>query len=123
MARTALTPTDVVGPYEGTPSADDLDFAFTAGDAVNGNEFPSTGREVIVAQNVGAGAADFTISSVADGFGRTQDISAYSLAAGEFAAIGPMDVRGWRQTDGNIYLDVSAADIEFAILRLPRVNV
>lgn len=119
MPRIDLTPQVAEGPYPGTVAADDLDITFTAGDAVNGNAFAFTGRELILVRNTGAGAATFTFDSVPDSFGREGDIAAYSLGAGEFAAFAATKLPGWRQSDGKFHLDVSSADIAFAILRLP----
>ena len=86
MARTALTVATPKGPYDSV-SANGLDFAFTAADEVNGNAFVCSGRELVLMRNDHAtDAATVTIASAPDPYGRTKDITAYSLAAGEFAA-------------------------------------
>jgi len=120
MARTELTPQDTPGRYPSLPlAADEADLAFDAGDAVNGNEFALTGREIILARNDDAGAQTLTISSVDDQYNRDGDISAYSIGAGEYAVFGPIPLHGFRQSDGMCYLDVSDANIKIAIIRIP----
>jgi hypothetical protein len=59
----------------------------------------------------------FTLTSVADEHLRTGDITAYSLAAGEIGAY-RIKNDGWRQSDGKIYLEGSAATIKFAVMAL-----
>lgn len=120
MARTALTPQSLLGSAPSLPlAADSADIAWTAADAVNFNEFPHTGREVVLARNDDAGAQTVTVHSVADPFNREGDITTYSLAAADYAAFGPFDTAGWKQADGKLWLDASDAGVFFAILRLP----
>lgn len=120
MARTALTVVVPKGPYDDV-AANDLDFAFAAADTSNGNSFPATGRELVLMRNEHASeAGTVTITSAPDPYGRTRDIAAYSLAAGEFAAFWVGRTAGWRQGDGTVYLNASATGtIKFAILRIP----
>lgn len=121
MAQTALTVQDVDAPFAAV-SANSLDFTFAAGDASNGNSFACTGRELLLVLNSDASNAyTFTVSSVDDEKGRAEDITTYSLAAGEYASVGVglTNSKGWKQTSGVIYLAVSNAAIKFAVLRLP----
>ena len=120
MARTALTVAVPKGPYDAV-TANGLDFAFTAADEVNGNAFVCTGRELVLVRNTHAtDAATVTITSAPDPYGRTKDITAYSLAAGEFAAFWIGRSIGWRQSDGKVWLDAGGSGtIEFAVLRIP----
>lgn len=122
MSRTALTPQSPLGPFANIPvTANSLDFTFAAGDAVNGNSFPCTGKELLLVQNSDTNPHTFTLTSIADLKGRLGDVTAYSLSAGEFgvyAFIGA-DMGGWKQADGNIYLTVSDVSVKFAVLRLP----
>lgn len=123
MARTALPVTTPLGPYPDLPlSANALDFTFTAADTTNGNQFPITGREILLVRNTNATTAQtFTIVSAKDERKRTGDIQNYSLGPGEFAAFsffGRDALQGWRQTDKMVYLDTASADIQFAVLRL-----
>ena len=119
MPRTEITVNEAAERYPTLPvSANALDFSFTAGDVANGNAYVATGREVVIFRNVNAGAQTFTLDSVADEQGRTGDITAYSLGAAEFAVLYP-PLRGFQQSDGMIYIDVSHADVTIAVLRLP----
>lgn len=117
MARVTLTPVTVVGPYPSLqPAADSLDFAFAAADATNKEQFACTGREIILAQNSGAGARTITVTSVANGQNRTGDITSYSIGAGQFAAF-KVAIEGWRQSDGNVYIEAEHAEVKWVILR------
>jgi hypothetical protein len=120
MARTALTVAVPKGPYD-TVTANGLDFAFTAADGANGNSFICKGRELLLVRNTHAtDAATVTISSAPDPYGRTRDITTYSLSAGEFAAFWIGRSIGWRQSDGKAWLDVAGTGtIAFAVLRIP----
>src|ERR1700676_3677953 len=51
-------------------TAGSLTITFTACDAVNGNSFTSTGREVLVIFNSGGSAYTVTVNSVADQLNR-----------------------------------------------------
>lgn len=117
--QTALTPQSPLGPYPGTVSAGQLAFTFAASDNVNGNSFPCTGHEVLLVDNTDAASQTITISSVADQFGRTQDITAYSMAAGTFAVFNFRGgCTGWKQTDGTVHILTSAATVKVAVLTI-----
>lgn len=121
MAQTALTVQDIDAPFAAV-SANSLDFTFAAGDLANGNSFVCTGREVLLVLNSDpTNPYTFTVTSVDDEKGRSEDITTYSLAAGEYAAVGVglTNAKGWKQTSGLVYLAVSNAAIKFAVLRLP----
>lgn len=123
MPRTTLPIIDAPGSYPTLPlSANSRDIVFTAGDAGNNNQFLATGREIVIVQNSGAGARTVTFLSVADRFGRTGDMTAYSLGAGEFGLFGPFQLDGWRQTDGYVYTNPEHAEIKYAVIRLPSVT-
>lgn len=114
--RVAVTKTVLPGPYDYLGVL----VVFEAADTVDKNKIVLTGKEVILAKNVGASPATVTVTSVADPYGRTKDISAVSVAAGVVKAFGPFTNRqGWLQTDGSLYFEASAADIEFAVLVIP----
>jgi hypothetical protein len=118
MPRTALTPQVVKGPYPGTVAANDLDITWAAGDDVNGNEFAFTGRELILVRNDDAAAQTVTLlSSATPGYGRTADITTYSLAAGEYAAFWAGATQGWVQPGSKFNIDLSDPDLKFAVLR------
>jgi len=117
MPRTTLTKTSVpteVGIVAGTA------VTWTAADVGNGNQFPLTGTEVVVAWNTdGAGAHNVTITSVGDAKGRKGDITTDSVPTNGFKVYCRHSVDAWRQTDGNLYLSADNALIKFAILQLP----
>lgn len=119
MARTTLTVQTLKNLYAGTPAANALDVTLAAGDAVDGNDYVPSEKDILFVQNShGSNAYTFTLFSVADELGRTGDVTAYSLAAGEFACF-PVPARGFKQTDGKIWLACENAAIKFAVFRLP----
>ncbi len=123
MARLAVPITTAVAGYPATPlAANALDYVYTAAGAsfADGAGFPLTGREVLLIKG-GAGATTVTISSVVDEKKRTGDITAFAIGIGEFCAI-QLPVDGWRQPDGQLYFAASAADVSFAVLRLPALS-
>lgn len=116
MARVSHTPDDAPGSY---PTAG-VTITQTAADTTNKEEFPMTGRELLLAYNSGVGAATVTINSVANQQGRTKDITADSIAAGATHVYGPFtERRGWAQGDGTLNFEASSTDIEFSVIRMP----
>lgn len=115
MPRTTLTTTTAPGSnnYAGVA------LTMTAADTGNLNEFVASGKDLIVAHNTGASGYTITVTSVADPYGRTKDISAVSIAAGVYMVFGPMELTGWVQTDGKVYLQANNAAVKFGIVRLP----
>jgi hypothetical protein len=119
---TALT-TQVLVQNNVNVTAGQLALTFTACDAVNGNSFISTGREVIIAQNTDTSAHTFTISSVPDALGRSDtSLTNYSLAAtgsaGSTSVIQFKWQTGWLQSGGNLVnMTCSSNLIKFAILQ------
>lgn len=118
MARTDLTKTTALGAY-GTYAVNAADLTMAAADVVNKNQFVASGNDLIVAHNTGASAYTVTISSAPDPYGRSGDIAAYSIGAGEYAVFGPMKLPGWMQTDGKVYLEASNAAVKFGVVALP----
>lgn len=113
MARTALTPVTMPGSYTGAWTV----FTFAAADNANGNAFALAPNDILLLFNSTGGTLTATLTSVADKLGRTGDITAVNLAAGAYAVFGPIQLDGWKQTDGNFYLTASAVGVKFAILR------
>lgn len=103
----------------GSIAADAADLALTACDATNFEQYASTGRELVFVYNSGAGARTITFTSAPDELGRTGDITTYSLAAGEYAVFGPFPVRGWRQSNGYMYLQGSHAEVKVGVVTIP----
>ena len=116
MARTTVTKTTAPGLY-GTTGAD---VTLAAGDAVNGNQFVSTGKELIIAHNTdGAAAHTVTVQSTDDPKYARQGDAALSVGASEYAVMGPFPPHGWAQSDGYVYVDVDDAQVELGVITLP----
>lgn len=116
----ALTPVTIIGPFAAV-SAGAADFTFAAG-STGTDTFACTGRQILLAYNSdGANPYTITITSTDDGFGRAEDITTYSLAAGDFAVfgVGLTNLAGWKQTNGTIIVDVENAAVKWAVLTLP----
>lgn len=121
MSRLALTPVSLPAKYPALPiTPNALDAAFTAAgaDFADGASFPMTEKEILIVHNANAGAQTVTITSTIDPYKRTGDITAYSIGIGEYAVFPQFQKAGWVQSDGNLYLAASAADVEFLVLRL-----
>ena len=115
--QTPLTPAQLkVNNYQVV--AGDLVLNFAACDAVNGNSFPVTGQEILIVNNSGASPYTFTISSVADPYGRTDSsLTNYSVAAGAIVAIELKQLLGWQQTGQVMFTSCSNAALKFAVVR------
>jgi hypothetical protein len=121
MAETAITIQSVTAPFAAV-TAGSADFTFAAGDVANGNSFVCTGKEVLLAYNSdGANPYYVTISSVDDEKGRSEDITQYSLAAGDYAVfgVGLTNSKGWKDTGGLINIAVENVAVQVAVLRIP----
>jgi len=119
VARTAIVP---IVPAGGVPTlplgAGSADVTLAAADNVNGNSVPSTGRELILVQ--GTGNVTVRSSATGDPFKRIGDITSYVIsAAPKVSVLGPFPVNGWRQVDGTLWIDSSAATVLLAVVQLP----
>src|SRR5260370_722044 len=106
MPRTALTKTLVpteIGITAGTA------MTFTAADVANLNSVPLTGLEIVIAYNADGVSHNVTISSAPDAKGRKSDITADPVAAGIYKVYCRHSIDGWRQPDGNLYLQADSA--------------
>lgn len=120
MARTAIDAGSIIsiaGPQLLAVSPGAADIVFDAADDVNGNEFQSTGNEIVLVSNPTGGALSVTFTAAPDSIGRAGSISSYSIAAGEIAVFGPFATTQWRQADGMVYIDTSATGLEIAVFR------
>lgn len=117
MARTNLTLMTAEGAY-GDYAAGDADLSMTAADTSDKNECTLTAKVLLVAHNTGASAHNITVSSTADQYGRTGDITDYSLGAGEYAVFGPFEPAGWIQSDGKLYFEADDAEVKFGVVQL-----
>jgi hypothetical protein len=118
MPRVTLTARAALGALGSLYTANAADLTMTAADATSKELTAHTGKVLVVAQNTGAGARTVTITSTVDGGGRTGDIAAYSIGAGEYAVFGPFDLDGWVQTDGKLYLEAEHAEVKFGVVDL-----
>lgn len=89
-------------------------FVWTPMNAVDGGQFIATGKNLIIARNVGLTSATFTLESVADPFGRTGNL-VRSIDAGAYAVIGPLGLIGWCQSNGYVYVSSTSANIEVVV--------
>ncbi len=98
-------------------TAGSLTITFSACDAVNGNSFTATGREVLLVYNSGASAYTFTVNSVADQLNRLDtSLTTYSVAASGYAAVQMKNLTGW-QSSGTISMTCSNAAVKFAVVQ------
>src|SRR4051812_29495309 len=105
MARTTHTPVQKLGPYpRPLAMAAASQRAEVAADAMAHEQVKLTGKETILIRNSGATPRAITITSVADSFGRTGDITD-TIAAGATGVYGPIPVAGFQQADGNVYFE------------------
>jgi hypothetical protein len=117
MARTTHTVYQCLGSYP-LVAADAFEKAGVAADASNFEEVAFTGREIVIAFNSGATGRLVTIESVADERNRTGDLTE-TVGAGNFAIFGPLEVRGFKQSNGMLNFRAAHAEVKFIVLRLP----
>lgn len=118
MARTTLTAKTALGGKTNAYTANAADLTMTGADVANMNDVVASGKDLIIAHNTGASPYTVTITSIADPFGRTGDITTYSMDAGEYAIFGPFGSDGWLQADGRLYFQASNVAVKFGIVRL-----
>ena len=120
MARVNVAAQTTPGAYPSFPiSANSLDVAFQAADDSLGNYTALVeGKTYVLAWNTDSGAHTVTFTSAADTYGRTGDITSYSIGANEIAQFGPFKQLGWSQS-GQLWIDVSDNTIKLAVLTLP----
>lgn len=90
----------------------------TAADVANGNHIDTTANVTVIAHNTGGSAYTVTVTSAAESAsGRTGDVSAQSLAAGEIRAI-LLQSNGWSDSNGQYLISASNAAVEFGVMAL-----
>lgn len=112
MARVVVTKTTAPGGYAGTSTAVTME----NGDTGDGLYITLTGREILVIHNTDASPQTWTATSVANSRGRTEDITAESIAAGAIRIFGPIPLEGWVQTNGQFYFVASDPAVEFGVV-------
>lgn len=123
MPRTNIAVQQPVALLAGSLAANSADIAMTAADTVNNNMCSIEGNTFLLAQNTHATTAyTVTITTVADALGRTGDITAYQMDAGDIAIFGPFPVAGFQQptgTDaGKLYFQANNASVKFAAIKI-----
>lgn len=96
-------------------AADALDFTFAAS-VPGGDTAAIEDGDILLVQNVNAGAQTFTMTSQPDALRRTGTITTYSLVQDELAFFF-LKREGWADASGNLNLASSDADIKYAWLR------
>lgn len=117
MPRATLTKKTAPGPYADLV-ATAADLTMVAANVADKNQFHCGHRDLVFAHNTGVTPHTITITSAPDEYGRSEDITAYSLGAGKYAVFGPFEPHGWQQTDGYIYLEADHAEIKLGIVAL-----
>lgn len=118
MARAAIVAQTLEGAY-GDYGANEADITLTAADTGDGNYTVWAGSKLlIIADNPSGGALTLTVTSVANRYGRSGDITTYSIGAGELAIFGPFEPDGWMQSNGQLYYAGSSADLDIAVIAL-----
>jgi hypothetical protein len=111
------TPLDII-EIESLFPDDGTELTFSAGDAVNGNSYPSTGREVVLMENTDdTDPFDVVVTSQPDANGRTGDLT-ITLTALQRSAV-MLATKGWRDGDRNVVLTAEDSAVTFCVVRLP----
>lgn len=122
MARTRITPQsppgNKVSAYAVAESADFTWAAMSGSAGDDGNMFVSSGNDLVLFRNDNVGAQTVTFDTVAGPNGMQEDITTYSIGIGEYAFFGPLQVAPYRQADGDVYFEATAADVFVAVLQL-----
>ena len=116
MARLTFPVTEVKGPYETSIGANAADLTFTATVVADKAQCALDGNIIVLCQNTDVGAQTVTFTSAADAYNRTNDITTYSIGAGEIAAF-EFSPHGWKQSDGNLYFEASHIGVKFCVLK------
>lgn len=124
MARATLLKTTLNLRYPALPIvalSAHLNFQACSGaSGSNGNQilWGDSAELLLLAYNSGVGARTITITSKADPFNRTGDITAYALAAGALAlpiaGAWILNRAGFFQSDGMLYFEGNHAEVLFA---------
>lgn len=114
MARTSVSKTDLSGAYGGTTDA----LSMTSADTSNDTEVDTLQPgDILIAHNTDTSSHNITITSTdTNKAGRKEDISSESIAADEIRAFGPLELDGWRQSDGSFHFTADNSAVEFAVI-------
>ena len=120
MAATVVAPQDALGAYVSESATQMTTLTWSAVDIVNTNSVTMTGRKLMLLfRNDDVGAVTITISSSENPYGRSADVTAFSIAASAYA-VRIFEPVGWEQTLGgrNMIITASDADMKFAAINL-----
>ncbi len=108
-----LAKTTLLGPWSQVGVA----VTMTASAGAGGDTFAASGDMILIAWNSGATPRTITITSQPDpATGRSGDVTAQALAAGEFRAFRLLPL-GWSNA-GSIAIATSHAEVKIAILQM-----
>ena len=103
--------------------AGDLNLTPVATDAVNGNSFPATGKEVVLLLNTDTVTHTITITSTADNYGRLDtSLTTYTVpvAAGGLSGLSVIEMttlNGWVSAGQLVTMSSSSALVKIVVLR------
>lgn len=121
MPRTQVALSTPIASYPVLPLvANAADAVQVAADVVNKNQiaFGTAPRLLVLVINTHASLAyTFSVTSAPDTFNRVGDIVTYSVEFGEVVPL-VLPRTGWRQSDGNLYIEGSNAAIKFVAIQL-----
>jgi|SRR5215467_2605480 len=113
---TAVTP-KTVAKYPNQPiTAGSLQFTFTTAADTSGFTVPVSGKEFIILWNSGASPFTVTISGARDPYGFQQDLTTYSLAAGDFVVLPAATQQLYALSSGVLTITISNVGIKCAAL-------
>lgn len=115
--RTTLTKTTALGAYGNYGVAHAADVTMQRPDLLNGNQIIATGRDLVLAYNLGSAAHSIAIDSSKDPYQRYEDIN-YQVGVGELAIFGPFEVDGWANAF-RILVDCDHWDLWLGVVALP----
>ena len=120
MAYIAVAPQEVLGPYVSEGATQMSTLTWTAGDNTNLNKVTMTTKRILILiRNVsGAAAGTLTVTSSDDPYGRTADVTAFSVADTAFAGR-IFEAPGWEQTLGGKDLLLTPSATTMEILAIP----
>lgn len=113
MARTAITPQDVI--------LTGLAPSFAAGDQANGHQFANDGNCILEVKNTGAGACTVTVQTAlkVGGMVITNPTVVVPITTGD-RMIGPFDPTIFNQAAGVVWVDLSTGTgVTVAVFHLP----
>lgn len=91
---------------------------FTSADAANDHSFENSGKEVLLVKNDDASSKTVTVVSVADPYGRTEDLSVV-VPANSVGFVNLLLPSLFNQSDGTVHLDLTAdTSLSFAAVRV-----